>query len=44
MCEQLALYLAKFKAPLAVTAAASSSTSAPAAPPEGYKVPCACRA
>ena len=44
MCEQLALYLAKFKAPLAVTAAAASSASAPAAPPEGYKVPCTCRA
>ncbi|KAK9840813.1 hypothetical protein WJX81_006730 [Elliptochloris bilobata] len=38
MCEQLAVYLAKFKAPVAVTAAAASSAAAPAAPPEGYKV------
>ena len=38
MCEQLAVYLAKFKTPVAVTAAAESSAAVTAAPPEGYKV------
>lgn len=38
MCEQLAVYLAKFKTPVAVTAAADSSAAVTAAPPEGYKV------
>ena len=38
MCEQLAVYLAKFKTPVAVTAAAESSAAVVAAPPEGYKV------
>ena len=38
MCEQLAVYLAKFKTPVAVTGAADSSAAVTAAPPEGYKV------
>ena len=38
MCEQLAVYLAKFKTPVAVIAAADSSAAVTAAPPEGYKV------
>lgn len=38
MCEQLAVYLAKFKTPVVVTAAADSSAAVTAAPPEGYKV------